>query len=47
MMIVMGFIREHSRSPYLISGELTISQQRVLSHPEETRGTPTTINPGR
>ena len=46
MMLVMGFIREHSRNPYLINGELTIAQQRVLSHPTESRETPVTINPG-
>jgi cytochrome bd ubiquinol oxidase subunit I len=46
MMAIMGFIREHSRSPYLITGELTISQQRILSHPTELGGGPATIKPG-
>lgn len=46
MMIVMGVIREHARNPYLITGELTISQQRVLSHPVESGETPVTVNPG-
>ena len=32
MMIVMGVIREHSRQPFLINGELTISNQQILNN---------------
>jgi cytochrome d ubiquinol oxidase subunit I len=46
MMMVMGFIREHARNPYLINGEITISQQHILQHPVEHGGPPTTTNPG-
>ena len=31
MMIVMGVIRENSRQPYLISGELTIHNQQIIN----------------
>jgi len=33
MMAVMGVIREHSRQPYLISGEMTIQGQTILNAP--------------
>jgi cytochrome bd-type quinol oxidase subunit 1 len=33
MMAVMGVIREHSRQPYLISGEMTIQGQQILNTP--------------
>jgi hypothetical protein len=40
MMIVMGVIREHSRQPYLISGELTIQNQHVTNNqPSQLGGT--------
>ena len=34
MMAVMGVIREHSRQPYLISGEMTISGQQIVTPPQ-------------
>jgi len=40
MMIVMGVIREHSRQPFLISGELTIQHQQTLNNqPSQLGGT--------
>ncbi len=39
MMIVMGVIREHSRQPYLVNGEITLHQQvtnNAPSHPIPT-----------
>ena len=33
MMMVMGVIREHSRQPYLINGEITLHQQITNSNP--------------
>ncbi|MHB8719680.1 MAG: hypothetical protein ACYDAC_12450 [Candidatus Dormibacteria bacterium] len=37
MMIVMGVLREHSRQPYLINGEITISgQQQLNTLPSQT-----------
>ncbi len=39
MMIVMGVIRENSRQPYLISGELTIHNQQIInSQPSNVGG---------
>ncbi len=39
MMIVMGVIRENSRQPYLISGELTINNQQIInSQPSQLGG---------
>jgi cytochrome bd ubiquinol oxidase subunit I len=35
MMIVMGIIREHSRMPFLIHGEMTIENQRILNAPPQ------------
>jgi hypothetical protein len=32
MMVVMGVIREHSRQPYLINGELTIQNQQIQNN---------------
>ena len=40
MMMVMGVIREHSREPYLINGELTINQQQITNNnPSPVGGT--------
>jgi hypothetical protein len=40
MMIVMGVIRENSRQPYLISGQLTIHNQQIInSQPSQVGGT--------
>ncbi len=40
MMIVMGVIRENSRQPYLISGELTIHNQQIINaQPSQVGGT--------
>jgi len=36
MIITMGFIRENSRAPYLISGELTIQGQQNTQTPQPT-----------
>jgi len=33
MMMVMGVIREHSRQPYLINGEITLHQQITNTAP--------------
>jgi hypothetical protein len=33
MMLVMGVIREHSRQPYLINGEITLHQQITNTAP--------------
>jgi cytochrome bd-type quinol oxidase subunit 1 len=41
MMIVMGIIREHSRQPYLIQGEMTIQGQQILN----SNGAPGTVPP--
>jgi hypothetical protein len=38
MMMVMGVIREHARQPYLISGELTISNQQITSNQPSLKG---------
>jgi cytochrome bd ubiquinol oxidase subunit I len=35
MMAVMGVIREHSRQPYLISGEMTIQGQQFVNPPTQ------------
>ncbi len=35
MMIVMGVIREHSRQPYLVSGEITLHQQVINQAPSK------------
>ncbi len=40
MMIVMGVIRENSRQPYLISGQLTIHNQQIINtQPSQVGGT--------
>jgi hypothetical protein len=36
MIVTMGFIRENSRVPYLISGEITVSGQQDVSQPQPT-----------
>ena len=36
MMLVMGVIREHSRQPYLINGEITLHQQITNHAPSPT-----------
>jgi len=41
MMIVMGVIREHSRQPFLVNGEMTIQGQKVVN-PPPTNG----VSPG-
>jgi cytochrome bd-type quinol oxidase subunit 1 len=33
MMMVMGVIREHSRQPYLVYGEITLHQQVTNNAP--------------
>jgi hypothetical protein len=38
MMMIMGVIREHARQPYLISGELTISQQQITNDQPSKKG---------
>jgi cytochrome bd ubiquinol oxidase subunit I len=38
MMATMGVIREHSRHPYLIYGEMTIEGQRVVDHASPSPG---------
>ena len=43
MMAVMGVIREHSRQPYLIEGEMTIQGQKILNTP--VPNTPSNVNP--
>jgi hypothetical protein len=45
MMAVMGVIREHSRQPYLVSGEITIQGQKILNGPTPGQSTPTDVNP--
>lgn len=44
MMATMGIIREHSRSPYLIYGELTIENQQILN-PPQPQATPAPATP--
>lgn len=44
MMIVMGVIREHSRQPFLINGEMTIQGQQVVAAPSPSP-TPTGSSP--
>jgi cytochrome bd ubiquinol oxidase subunit I len=44
MMAVMGVIRENSRQPYLIHGEMTIANQEIVSQPGSAPGAQT---PGR
>jgi hypothetical protein len=44
MMIVMGIIREHSRQPYLIGGEMTIQGQKVINAPPQVTS-PNEVNP--
>jgi len=40
MMIVMGVIRENSRQPFLISGQLTIHNQQIINaQPSQVGGT--------
>jgi hypothetical protein len=36
MMVTMGFIRENSRGPFLISGEMTIQGQQNVQTPQTT-----------
>jgi hypothetical protein len=36
MMVTMGFIRENSRAPYLISGEMTIQGQQEVQTAQPT-----------
>ena len=36
MIVTMGFIRENSRVPYLISGQITLSGQQDVSQPQPT-----------
>jgi cytochrome bd ubiquinol oxidase subunit I len=43
MMIVMGVIREHSRQPFVINGEMTIQGQQVVNPPPSP--TPTGSSP--
>jgi hypothetical protein len=38
MMMVMGVIREHARQPYLINGELTISNQQITNNQASPKG---------
>ncbi|HXA29509.1 MAG TPA: cytochrome ubiquinol oxidase subunit I [Candidatus Angelobacter sp.] len=46
MMAVMGVIREHSRQPYLIEGEMTIQGQQIVNTPNTPApSTPTTTSP--
>jgi cytochrome bd-type quinol oxidase subunit 1 len=45
MMAVMGVIREHSRQPFLIEGEMTIQGQKVLNPVNQGLNTPNTPNP--
>jgi cytochrome bd ubiquinol oxidase subunit I len=40
MMVTMGFIRENSRSPDLIAGQMTISGQQTTQHPQPTPASP-------
>jgi cytochrome bd ubiquinol oxidase subunit I len=40
MMVTMGFIRENSRSPDLIAGQMTISGQQTTPHPQSTPASP-------
>jgi cytochrome bd ubiquinol oxidase subunit I len=40
MMVTMGFIRENSRSPDLIAGQMTISGQQTTPHPQPTPASP-------
>jgi hypothetical protein len=35
MMMVMGVIREHSRQPYLVNGEITLHQQVTNTQPSK------------
>jgi hypothetical protein len=44
MMIVMGVIREHSRQPFLINGEMTIQGQQIVPVPTPSP-TPTGSSP--
>jgi cytochrome bd-type quinol oxidase subunit 1 len=45
MMIVMGVIREHSRQPYLISGEMTINNQQITNDQPSAAGGSTSSSP--
>ncbi|MBV8446212.1 MAG: cytochrome ubiquinol oxidase subunit I [Candidatus Dormibacteraeota bacterium] len=46
MMIVMGIIREHSRQPYLVNGEITISNQQITNNqPSLPGGSSTSTSP--
>jgi hypothetical protein len=40
MMVTMGFIRENSRAPYLISGEMTIQGQQNTQSAQPTPAPP-------
>jgi len=44
MMVVMGVIREHSRQPYLVNGEITIHGQHITSPPPQVNS-PSQENP--
>jgi hypothetical protein len=45
MMAVMGVIREHSRQPFLIEGEMTIQGQQVVNPVNQGLTTPNNTNP--
>jgi hypothetical protein len=45
MMIVMGVIREGSRDPYLIHGQMTIDHQEIVTNPGPPSSTEQTPAP--
>lgn len=45
MMMVMGIIREHSRAPYLLNGEITIQGQHGVDNPSPPQNAPSENNP--
>lgn len=45
MMIVMGVIREHSRAPFVLNGEITIQGQHIVNNPAPQTNTPGENNP--